>query len=95
MTEYRVWWIPQIPGNPFHYPVDSLEQGVLLCDALAAYDLFQLRHNIKPDYSNAGGVEYRDSFITDGHEWISVEPTDEYEMQDARDEIRESTGDYP
>ena len=52
----RVWWIPQVPGKPFHVPVDSVHEGVKVMDILANYDAFQLAQNIKPDYCNAGGL---------------------------------------
>ena len=54
--DLKVWWIPQVPGAPFEVPVPTQEEGVRLLNALAAYDLFQLAHHIKPDYSNAGGL---------------------------------------
>lgn len=55
--DLRLWWIPQVPMKPFHVYVSSVEQAMLLFDTLAQYDLFQLDNNIKPDYSNAGGLE--------------------------------------
>lgn len=57
MDKYRVWWIPQVPGEPFRVPVKSVEEGVLIMQTLADYDLFQLKHRIKPDFTNAGGLE--------------------------------------
>ena len=54
--DLKVWWIPQIPGKPFEVEVPTLDEGRRLCAVLAAYDLFQYRNRIKPDYSNAGGV---------------------------------------
>ena len=71
MTEegdLRVWWIPQIPGQPFYVDVASIDEGWWLLDVLANYDLFQLRNNIKPDYSNGGGL----SIVEDG-EWVDME----------------------
>ena len=59
-TKLRVWWIPQVPMHPFYRPVSSVAEGVLLIDALAAYDEFQFRNRIKPDYSNAGGLQVFD-----------------------------------
>jgi hypothetical protein len=53
----RVWWIPQIPGKPFRVSVASVEQAAFLLNTLAQYDLFQFENNIKPDYSNASGLE--------------------------------------
>lgn len=53
----RVWWIPQVPMKPFYVSVNTEEEAVLILDTLAKYDLFQLDNNVKPDYSNAGGLE--------------------------------------
>lgn len=55
--DLRVWWIPQVPGKAFHVPVKTLREAKLLIDTLANYDMFQLQHRIKPDYSNAGGLQ--------------------------------------
>jgi len=52
-----VWWIPQIPGKPFHVPVSTPAEAQKLLTVLADYDIFQLENNIKPDYCNAGGLE--------------------------------------
>lgn len=55
--ELKVWWIPQIPMKPFEMPVSDKYEAVLLLATLAKYDLFQLENNIKPDFSNAGGLQ--------------------------------------
>ncbi len=60
----RVWWIPQVPMSPFYVPVKTTEEAILILDTLARYDLFQIATNVKPDYSNAGGLE----IMADG-EW--------------------------
>lgn len=70
----RVWWIPQVPGNAFHKEVRTIEEALLLLDALADYDSFQYENRIKPDYSNAGGLQ-----VSDGGEWV------EYEDGEGRD----------
>ena len=67
-TTLRVWWIPQVPGKPFHVPVADLAQAKLILDTLARYDLFQLEHRIKPDYANVGGLE-----VFEDGEWIEWE----------------------
>ena len=64
-NKLRVWWIPQIPGHLFVVNVDNIAEGVKLMDILANYDDFQFRHRIKPDYSNAGGLQ-----MFDEGEWI-------------------------
>jgi hypothetical protein len=54
--DLKVWWVPQVPMKPFEMPVKTLEEGTLLLWTLAQYDLFQLENNVKPDFSNAGGL---------------------------------------
>jgi hypothetical protein len=62
--DLQVWWIPQIPGKAFCVAVESPKEAKKLLGILADYDDFQLKHRIKPDYSNTGGLqEY------DGEEW--------------------------
>jgi hypothetical protein len=67
--ELRVWWIPQVPMEPFHVEVSSILEARFIMKTLAMYDQFQFDNNVKPDYSNAGGLEVR----IDGEweEWIS------------------------
>ena len=69
--DLRIWWIPQVPMNSFHYPVKSIHEAKLMLETLAQYDLFQYEHNIKPDFSNAGGLE-----IFEGEEWLDWENED-------------------
>ena len=61
----RIWWTPQVPCEAFNVDVDSVQEGVKILDTLAFYDQFQLDHNIKPDYANAGGLQ----MFEDG-EWV-------------------------
>ena len=56
MERLRVWWIPQVPMKAFTVDVSSVLEGAKLLDVLADYDIFQFENNIKPDYSNAGGL---------------------------------------
>lgn len=70
----RVWWIPQIPMKAFHVDVASFDEAEKILLTLSRYDLFQLKHNVKPDFSNAGGIEY-----FDGTEWLSVENQEEFD----------------
>lgn len=65
----RVWWIPQVPGKPFYWPVGSIKEAKLLLDVLAMYDLFQFNHHIKPDYANAGGLEIYEDIGEDALSW--------------------------
>lgn len=62
----RIWWIPQIPSNnPFRVNVKDLTEANKLLNTLADYDIYQFDNNIKPDYSNIGGIEF-----FDGKEWV-------------------------
>lgn len=76
--KFRVWWIPQLPMPSFRFEVGNLVEAKLLMDALAKYDQFQLDHRIKPDYCNAGGVQYflddRDDPENSG--WVDWHPED-------------------
>ena len=80
----QVWWIPQVPGKPFTVSVPDLKTASILLDALANYDLFQLANNIKPDYSNAGGLQIWD-IDADGEgnpgwvDWHDPETDDDFD----------------
>lgn len=64
--ELIVWWVPQIPMKAFKYPVSSPQEGFILLDALAKYDLFQYENRVKGDYCNAGGLsEFDPEYIDD------------------------------
>lgn len=58
--DLRVWWIPQIPMVPFHVPVSDIKTAEVVLNCLAQYDLFQLKHKVKPDFCNVGGLEQFD-----------------------------------
>lgn len=69
----RIVWIPQIPMPSFKVLVRTLREARLLLDALADYDLFQFKHRVKGDYSNAGGLqEFDRTDDTDGPDgsWV-------------------------
>ena len=66
----RVWWIPQVPMKPFYVPVRTQGDALLILDTLGRYDAFQYENNIKPDYSNAGGLEIYEPDGEEGsHDW--------------------------
>jgi len=70
--DLRVYWIPQVPMQPFYVYVDSIDEGKKVCEILADYDLFQFDNNVKPDYCNSGGIEC----FEDG-EWSCIDDEDE------------------
>ena len=55
----RIWHIPQVGAKikPFLIPVPDLPTAMLISETLAQYDLYQHKNRIKPDYSNATGLE--------------------------------------
>lgn len=65
----KVWWIPQVPMKPFERIVSDAREAKVILETLADYDAFQLENNIKPDYSNAGGLMVmEDGEWTDWHD---------------------------
>lgn len=65
----RVWHIPQVPGSPFYIPVNDIGEAKKVMDILAAYDLFQLENNIKPDFCNMSGVQQWDEQENEWYDW--------------------------
>ena len=74
----RVWHIPQVPGKPFHVEVKDTQEALKVLGVLAHYDLFQFRHNIKPDYANAQGLE-----VFEDGEWIEWQDENGSEIREA------------
>lgn len=67
--DLQVWWIPQVGMKAvFTVPVATVAEGVKLLEVLAFYDLFQLEHRIKPDYTNCGGLQRWSADDGDGWE---------------------------
>ena len=73
----RVWWIPQIPMGAFYITVERIEEGKKILDILAAYDAFQLQNNVKPDYTNVGGLQMWDEEEQEWNDWY-LETDDDY-----------------
>jgi hypothetical protein len=72
LGDLRVWWIPQVPGTPFYVNVNNEKEAQLILDTLAEYDKFQFQHKIKPNYTNAGGLErYEPGEDGDRSEWVT------------------------
>ena len=74
----RVWWIPQVPGAQFRVDVESVEEAIKVQEILARYDLFQLKHKIKGDFCNAGGLEcYSQDDDNEWCDWYDPETGDD------------------
>lgn len=78
-AKFRLWWVPQIPMTAFRFDVPDYATGKVLEEAIALYDLFQMEHNIKPDFSNAGGIEWAHPALTEG-DWLSIEDEEAEEL---------------
>lgn len=76
--DLKVWMIPQVPMKAFEVPVQTLIEAKLVLDTLADYDLFQLEHHVKPDYSSVGGLIVYDEPKPDGTPGDWVDWHDEY-----------------
>ena len=55
--DLRVWHIPQMPMKPFHVEVATVDEAKKILNTLWDYDTFQFENKVKPDYSNASGLE--------------------------------------
>jgi hypothetical protein len=71
--DLRIWWIPQVPGKAFEWPVADLAQAALMLDALAGYDDFQFAERVKGDYCNTGGLQI---FTNGWEDWEDEEGDD-------------------
>lgn len=84
----RVWWIPQLPGEPFRVRVPTLTAARLVVHALADYDLFMLEHGVRGDFSNTGGLEeclVADAANAADDEWAGYETDDGDEFEELTD----------
>lgn len=84
MSNLKVWWVPQVPMKAFEVEVETLHEAVKIMKVLASYDLFQFENNVKPDYSNVGGVMMRE-----GDEWV-----DWYSEETGMDDPEKFVEDY-
>lgn len=74
-TQFKIWYIHQVPSEPFERDVPDAATGQLILDTIYALALFQFEHNMIPDYANTGGVVYLDEdgewSDYDAEEWAS------------------------
>ena len=80
MNKLRVWHMPQLGCDATLYvPVKTTEEGKKVMDLFACYDLFQLENNIKPDYSNASGIEIFNEEEQEWEDWYLETDIDYFE----------------
>lgn len=85
---YRVWHIPQIPGEPFHIYCSTIEEAIGIIETLSEYDKFQLENNIKGDYANMNGVEVFDDCEKEWLSWHHEDVSNDEYFDDIWDYIR-------
>jgi hypothetical protein len=64
-SPYRVWYMPQVPGQPFVYETGHLRDAQLVLDALTRFSWWEFEHKIKEgpgagDVVAWGGERYED-----------------------------------
>ncbi len=95
MSKLRIWWIPQGDCKTFYVPVNSAEEGKKVLDILAAYDVWQLQNQIKPDYWHSNGLEIFDESEGKWNDWYLeteedfFDDVDEYCESDNCDQKKE------
>jgi len=67
--DLRIFWIPQVPMKAFYVSVENIKEAAKILRILANYDIFQFQNRIKPDYSNAGGLQICEDLGGDTPEW--------------------------
>ena len=82
MQKFRIWYIPQVPWRPFQEYADTKEEWIKLLQTVIKFSIFEFSERIKPDYSDASGMEY---FYTDEQ---SIEYADEENMVEEIDGVR-------
>jgi hypothetical protein len=75
--DLRVWYVPQVPMKAFYVNVPDVETGKRVLAAIIEFSLFEFENNVKPDYSDAGGIVRWEDDGEDGHDWFDVEYEDE------------------
>lgn len=55
--DWRIWWIPAVPGEPVYFECPTPETAVRLLDAISLYDLWLTDQRIMGDWTNAGGIQ--------------------------------------
>ncbi len=75
--QLRVWHIPQVPMHSFRVYVESIKEAKKVLEVLAIYDLFQCEYRVKPDYSNAQGLQ-----VLKGGKWIDWEDEEGNDIDD-------------
>jgi hypothetical protein len=74
MAKFRAWYIPQVPMHPFEVERPTAVEAQAALDLITNFSIFEFDNNIKPDYSDAGGVEEWDEAA---QEWFDADIDEE------------------
>jgi hypothetical protein len=55
-ARFKAWYIPQVPMKAFEVEKPSAVEAQAALDLITAFSIFEFENNIKPDYSDAGGI---------------------------------------
>ena len=75
--DLRVYHIPNVPRDPYYVDVRSIEDAIIILDALAFYDLY-LGENVI-------GTNVQGLMIFEDGEWCEWQDSDGNEIDDLRD----------
>ena len=85
--DLRVWYIPQVPMTSYEVLIPRrngstdaayLEQAAFVLDAIVNFSIFEFENNIKPDYSDAAGIDRWEDDGENGFDWFTIDE-EEYE----------------
>ena len=69
-TKFRLWYIHQVPGEPFEQEITNPADGQRILDTISNLMMYLYATKHIPDYANMGGIAYLDE---DG-DWIDYHP---------------------
>jgi hypothetical protein len=70
-AKFKAWYIPQVPMKAFEVYAETADEAQAALDLITDFSIFEFDNHIKPDYSDAGGVEEWDEA---DQEWFDYEP---------------------
>lgn len=76
---YRVYYIPQVPMKAFTVEVTELDAAQLLLTTIIDFSIFEFENKVKPDYSDAAGIERWEEDSETGWGWFEL---DDYEQEE-------------
>ena len=86
----RIWHMPQIGVKDctFNVNVKNVDEAAKLLNTLWDYDNFQFEKRLKPDFSNASGLEYFDKEDKEWQEYYDEEGNDIGQIIEAKEELK-------